>query len=199
MHTLLKVKVAALSTLIAFLPVAAGATPDVGAPAPAASDAEMGRDGRSIIYGGEVIRLSRGYSSYQDYAADLNNIDPTENAHVERLMTLVRLPQQYANRDEAFSAVMRLKFPGYGVSGLRTRAIPAARAWDVLAFEIPRSGKNRYVAIAEAAHGWLVIDDFVADDQLGLTSAELREGLILYIDRRKQKVLVHTARGHPHP
>ncbi|MBA4010710.1 MAG: hypothetical protein C0481_02480 [Phenylobacterium sp.] len=42
--------------------------------------AEISDDGRSVIYDGEVVRLSR---DYEDYQQDPSNIDPTEIAHVD--------------------------------------------------------------------------------------------------------------------
>ena len=156
---------------------------------------EISDDGRSVIYDGEVVRLSRDYSSsYEDYQQDPNNIDPTENAHVERLMTQARLPKRFADREEAFSTVLELKFPGYGSRSLQARASTGQREWRVLVFEIPRAGKSRYVAIAEGAAGWSVIDDFVADDRLGLSFAERGDGAITYSDGMNRKLLVHQDR-----
>jgi len=69
----------------------------------------------------------------------------------------------------------------------------------VLVFEIPRAGKSRYVAIADGAAGWSLIDDFVADDRLGLRSAERAGGVITYSDSANRKLLVHPDPGDAGP
>ena len=159
--------------------------------------AEMGDDGRSVLYDGQVVRLLRPYQSYEDYKADPNNIDPTENAHVERLMIGAAIPRRFSSRADAFAAVVGLQFPGYGWWSLQAELLPGRYEWAVLAFEIPRSGKDRYVAIAADAQGWAVIDDFVADDGLGLRFAARRAGSITYSDRQHRRALIHVDRGDP--
>lgn len=186
-----------LKVVLGALAIGASAGLAEAAPAEPSPRVELSDDGRSVIYDGEVVRLSRDYSSsYEDYQQDPNNIDPTENAHVERLMTQARLPRRFADRAEAFSAVLELKFPGYGSGSLQARTSTGQREWRVLVFEIPRAGKNRYVAIADGGDGWSVIDDFVADDRLGLRFAERGDGAITYSDGVNRKLLVHPDRDH---
>lgn len=178
---------------------ARAAEPDIvgGGDPPPPPRAEMGGDGRSVVYDGEVVMLSRAYQTFEDYEADPDNIAPSEAPHVERLMRNATLPSRFSDRAAAFSAVTGLAFPGYGTWGLETGGAPDHRDWAVVAVEIPRSGKSRYVAISSSGHEWKVIDDFVAADSLGLRFAARTAGGLAYSDRQHRLVFTHPDQDSP--
>ncbi|WP_293400387.1 hypothetical protein [Phenylobacterium sp.] len=111
-------------------------------------------------------------------------------------MTRAQLPRRFADREQAFSAVLGLAFPGYGSGSLKASGGTSPRELRVLVLEIPRAGKNRYVAITDGGVGWSVIDDFVADEQLGLSVAERAGDVIIYSDGMNRKLLVHQVTDH---
>ncbi len=196
MRLQLKLAITACASVIVTMPAAVrGGSHDYGGDSPAAP--EMGNDGRSVRYAGEVVRLSRSYETYEDYEADPNNIDPSEDARVERLVREAPLPRRFSTRAEAFNVIMHLKFPGYGSWGLQTERSPGQQDWAVLVFEIPRSGKDRYVAISGDAKRWTVIDDFVARHDLGLRFAARGTGTLRYGDLQHRTIFTHaeTTRG----
>jgi hypothetical protein len=156
----------------------------------------MSVDGRTIVYDGELVRLSRRYANYGDYEADPNNIDPAELTHVERLMTHAALGRTFATRVAASDEVFALRFPGYGMWGLQAPT-SAADSLSVLACEIPHTGKNRYVAILKDGEVYRIADDFVAPDSLHLYSVERRQNALVYSDLQGKTVLTHLIESQP--
>jgi len=140
--------------------------------------------GRALVYQKALVHLTRAYDSYEDYAHDPNNIDPSEFARVERLMTAVALPRQYPSREQAVFEIEKLTFPGYGSGSLETVAKPGDPDLQALFAEIPQSGKTRYVVIAAEAKGpaYVVIDDFVALDVLHIRGVRRQGNVLIYTD-----------------
>src|SRR5215471_1184034 len=71
----------------------------------------------TIEYQGKHINLTKTYYSYEDYKDDPNNIDPSENARVERLVSQAPVARVFQDRRQMVNAVVDLKFPGYGLGG----------------------------------------------------------------------------------
>lgn len=118
----------------------------------------------TISYFGHNVKLTRDYSSYEDYQDDPNNIDPSENARVYDLVAHAPVGHTYANRRAFTQATLSLKFPGYGAgfSGLRPQ--PDGSSLELVDVEIPRSGKSRFLAFQVRGETYTLIDDFVEDD-----------------------------------
>lgn len=167
---------------------------DAQSPGTSPSPAAISVDGRTIVYDGETVRLTRAYATFEDYKDDPNNIDPSENAHVERLMTRSKLPVTFASREAAFRAVSDLVFPGYGWWGLETPPSEAGSEFSVLACEIPRAGKSRYVTLAQVGNSYRVVDDFVAPDAARLRYARREGGKLVYTDVNGRTVATHDLR-----
>src|SRR5437879_3064309 len=68
-----------------------------------------------VDYQGEKIKLTKYYLSFEDYKDDPDNIDPSENARVERLVARAPIGHHFADRKEMVKALFELKFPGYGL------------------------------------------------------------------------------------
>lgn len=150
---------------------------------------EFSLDGRTILYAGEPIRLSKRPRSYEAYSKDRNNLDPTEKAHIERLMTDTRIPSTYGSWKDAVDATFRLKFPGYGVWGLQPNGPPGSPELQSTALDIPMSGRSRFPVFLPVADGVRLIDDFVASDDLRLYAVGLRDGQLVYSNYKGAEVL----------
>src|SRR5258708_38657719 len=74
-----------------------------------------------IEYQGEKIKLTKYYLSFEDYKDDPDNIDPSENKHVERLVTEAPLGHHFACRKEFAGALVGVKFPCHGLCLSRTQ------------------------------------------------------------------------------
>jgi len=142
----------------------------------------------SIDYRGEKIKLTRLYLSYEDYKDDPDNIDPSETARVQRLVSEAPIAPIFKNRAEAVRAVFDIKFPGYGAGGFgddfRHSAITG------LSVEIPRSGANRYFTFRVNGEAYELIDDFTDSTMPGITHVEERDGNLFYSMERSDRKLV---------
>src|SRR5690242_1951837 len=65
-------------------------------------------------YQGQKIKLSKFYASYEDYKDDPDNIDPSENERVFRLVSEAPIATSFSDRQEMLRALFEIKFPGYG-------------------------------------------------------------------------------------
>src|SRR5258708_6168416 len=115
-----------------------------------------------VKYQGEKIKLAKYYVSFEDYKDDPDNIDPSENARVERLVTQAPIGRHFADRKEMVGALFELKFPGYGLGFTGKSTQTDSEALELSSVEIPRAGKNRYLLFVEHNGSYTLIDDFVA-------------------------------------
>ena len=95
-----------------------------------------------IEYRGEWIKLSHAYSDYDDFKNDPNNIDPTEIARVQRLVSQSPIARSFNSREEMSDAVSDLKFPGYGQSDYAPDAQPDGSTLELSSIEIPQADKE---------------------------------------------------------
>jgi len=91
-----------------------------------------------VEYPGEKIKLTKYYLSFEDYKDDPDNIDPSENARVERLVTQAPIGRHFADRKEMVSALFELKFPGYGLGFAGNSAQTDSEALELSSVEIPQ-------------------------------------------------------------
>src|SRR5258706_16229358 len=81
-----------------------------------------------IEYQGEKIKLTKYYLSFEDYKDDPDNIAPSENSRVERLVTQAPIGHHFSDRKEMVSAIFQVKFPGYGLGFASNNAQPSGNA-----------------------------------------------------------------------
>jgi hypothetical protein len=152
----------------------------------------------TIDYQGEKIKLTKYYLSYEDYKDDPDSIDPSEAAHVYRLVTEAPIPSSFASRQEMIHSEFDLKFPGYGL-GFVGESLQRGAALQGFSVEIPLSGKDRYVIYREVAGRYVLVDDFIAEDSAILLVRE-EGGKLTYCDRQGKVKLVHERRSpREHP
>jgi hypothetical protein len=70
-------------------------------------------------YRGEKIKLSKHYTDFDEYKNDPNNIDPSENERVQRLVVRAPIERFFSNRLDLFRAAGEIAFPGYGQGSRR--------------------------------------------------------------------------------
>lgn len=147
----------------------------------------------SIDYRGEPIKLTRFYFSYEDYKDDPDNIDPSENTRVERLVSEAPIARSFRDRLEVATAIGQIKFPGYGSGGVG--------GWnpnsELIGFvvEIPRSDKGRYFVFRKTAQGYVLVDDFLDSSMPGIDHIEEKDGSLVYSMTGRPEKLIRTLRS----
>lgn len=142
-----------------------------------------------IEYQGEKIKLTKYYLSYEDYKDDPENIDPSENARVERLVTQAPIDHRFADRKELARALVEMKFPGYGLGFAGKQAQSSGKVLELSSVEIPRAEKNRYLVFEEKNGFFTLVDDFVAPSDPEIMQVREENGLLVYSTRNGQRVL----------
>ena len=67
-----------------------------------------------IEYQGTTFKLTKSYSSFEDYKDDPNNIDLSEVPRIEQLMTEVKIGPEFSNWRDFVHQAFTVNFPGYG-------------------------------------------------------------------------------------
>jgi hypothetical protein len=144
----------------------------------------------SIEYRGEKIRLTRYYLDYDEYKNDPDNIDPSETARVQRLVTEAPIGRSYDTRLEMIRATSDLTFPGYGAGSLGD-GLNGEGSLSGLSIEIPRADKSRYLLFQCRGGKYALIDDFVDSDPL-LMLVQRQQAQLLYSSYEGKKKLVRV-------
>lgn len=135
---------------------------------------------KTIRYQGEEIKLSKSYFEYEDYKDDPDNIDPSENAHVERLVSKAPIAHSFRDRKEFAEAIMGLKFPGYGLGTFAQKVQPDGTLLELTEVEIPRANQERYLTFEVRNGTYTLIDDFVAVEPPYITQVRKENGSFIY-------------------
>jgi hypothetical protein len=144
----------------------------------------------SIDYRGKKIKLSKFYLDYDDYKNDPDNIDPTETARVQKLVTEAPIARSFPSRMEAVGAVSEIKFPGYGMGGFGAPKPDSEGALAGFSVEIPRADKDRYFIFRNVGHRYLLVDDFICSDLSGLRSFRQEGDNLVYAGESGEPKLV---------
>ncbi len=142
-----------------------------------------------IEYQGEKIKLAKYYLSFEDYKDDPDNIDVSENARVERLVTQAPIGRHFADRKEMVTVLFELKFPGYGLGFAGSQAQPDGKALELASVEIPRANKDRYLIFEVRNGSYALIDDFVSPSVPQIERVTEESGVLIYSTRSGQNVL----------
>ena len=142
-----------------------------------------------IEYQGEKIKLTKYYLSYEDYKDDPDNIDPSEYARVEQLVTRAPIGRQFTDRKKMIAALFELKFPGYGLSFGGRSVQTGGTVLELSSVEIPRADKNRYFLYEERDGSYTLVDDFVAPSSPEIMRVKGENGALIYSTRSGQNVL----------
>jgi hypothetical protein len=131
----------------------------------------------SVDYRGQQIKLTKYYFDYDDYKNDPDNIDPSETARVQRMVSEAPIAHSFASRKDAASAVFEIRFPGFGAGGFG----PIQKGEGDLngfSIEIPRADKNRYFIFRNVHGSYLFVDDFQSDT--GIQTVREERGKLVY-------------------
>ena len=131
----------------------------------------------SVDYRGQQIKLTKYYFDYDDYKNDPDNIDPSETARVQRMMSEAPIAHSFTSRKDAASAVFEIRFPGYAAGGFG----PIQKGEGDLngfSIEIPRADKNRYFIFRNVHGSYLLVDDFQSD--AGIQTVREEHGKLVY-------------------
>lgn len=140
-------------------------------------------------YQGQKIKLSKYYLSYEDYKDDPENIDPSENGRVERLVSGAPIGSRFEDRKELVHAIWGIKFPGYGLGALGEHAEQDGSVLALYEVEIPRAAKNRYFTFEGRNHTYVLIDDFVASERPQISQVRKEHENLIYSSRDGQAIL----------
>jgi hypothetical protein len=134
----------------------------------------------SVEYRGETIRLAKTYPDFDTYKDDPQNLPLDEIPRVAALVKSAPVQHQFASREEAQNASLKLMFPGYGFSMLALDK-PIA----LYAIEIPQLNEERYLTYEIRGGSWTLVDDFIWNSGAGLLdSAEYIDGQLRYYDSK---------------
>lgn len=146
----------------------------------------------TIEYRGEHFKMSKRYSSYEDYKEDSNNLDTNEIPRIEKAMLEADIGKDFANREQFSHAVFAVKFPGYGLSSLGEKAQPDGCVLTMMSVEIPQRDKDRYFVARELQNRLALVDDFVANSSTNVVSEVKLEGAkLFYFTRQGAQVREH--------
>ena len=148
-----------------------------------------------VDYQGEKIKLTRYYWDYDEYKNDPDNIDPSENARVQRLVTEAPINSSYDTMEEMVHATFQVKFPGYGAGGLGDDR-KGEGSLSGLSVEIPRAEKSRYLLFQCRNGKYVLIDDFVDSDPPGLAYVRQDGNELIYSSYDHARKLVRIPRYH---
>lgn len=131
-----------------------------------------------IDYRGQKIKLSRSYTTFEDYKNDPDNIAPSEIERVQQLVVNAPVGATFDSRADAAKAIGRIAFPGYGSAGFTETPQADGSVLTGFSVEIPQTGKERYFVFRGKDGAYMLIDDFVIAD-VPLAHAIDRRGDVL--------------------
>jgi hypothetical protein len=133
-----------------------------------------------VEYQSQIFKLTRSYRDYDDYKNDPDNLDPSENARVERAVAEARVAGTFRTREDMIhAAVFDLRFPGYGLTSLED-VQPDGSTLACFRIEIPRAGKDRVMVFRGQDKARSLIDDFIALEKAAFISVTERDGALVY-------------------
>jgi hypothetical protein len=145
----------------------------------------------SVDYRGEKIKLTKFYLDYDDYKNDPNNIDPSENDRVRRLVSEAPIAHSFASRKDAATAVFDIKFPGYAAGGFGGATKESDGSLTGFLVEIPRTDKCRYFVFRNDHGAYTLVDDFIMADQWPIETVREENGQLVYSAATGQPKLTH--------
>jgi len=155
----------------------------------------------TVDYRGEKIKLTKFYLDYDEYKNDPDNIDPSETARVQRLVTEAPIARSFPDRMTAVSAVFKIKFPGYAAGGFGDGIQRNEGSLNGLVVEIPRSDSSRYFIFRLVNGRYTLVDDFTASGSLDIHNVRDENGSLVYCTASGQPRLtrppLQSAAYHP--
>jgi hypothetical protein len=134
-----------------------------------------------IEYQGQKFKLSKVFASYEDYKDDPSNLDPAENARIEKAVTNAKIGSVYSSIEELVEDVCKIQFPGYGMTGFGQKKQPDGSTLDGFAIEIPRADKDRVLVFRGEAGQYALIDDFVTGSGQAIADIQVANGKVQYV------------------
>jgi hypothetical protein len=142
-----------------------------------------------VEYGGEKIKLTKTYYDYDDYKDDPCNIDPSENAHVERLVSQAKIAPVYSSRELMIRGVFDIQFPGYGLTSFGDKPQPDGSTLAGFSIEIPRTDKERVLVFRGRNGTYTLIDDFITVSDQYIMQVKDQEGQLAFYEINGKLVL----------
>lgn len=118
---------------------------------------------RTAYYEGQEFRLSRSYSSWEEFTKDPDNYLPSETDRMQEAVKSVEFLAVADDRDAVMNQMFDKQFPGFGCGQPGT---DAGQLDDVASFfvGIPRSQSNRYLGYVRRGNQFHRVCDFVAPE-----------------------------------
>lgn len=145
-----------------------------------------------IDYQGQKIKLTKFYLSYEDYKDDPDNLDPSEYAHVQQLVSSAPIARSFSDRRAAVEAVSEITFPGYGAGGFGGDIQRTEGSLNGLCVEIPRTDKSRYFIFRNVHGTYLLVDDFIESGASAIETMREEKGKLIYYTASGEPKLTHT-------
>ncbi|WP_144397379.1 hypothetical protein [Roseateles puraquae] len=145
--------------------------------------------GDSLVYQGHTVKLRKSYQDYDEFSNDLNNLAPGEAARVAKLVESTPLPTGFPDRRLMVAALLRLKFPGYGLQAYGERILPGGSALSLFGVEVPQAGRTRFLLFRKSGDSFNLVDDFVLSDGADIADVTVKDGKLVYLSRQGLVVL----------
>jgi hypothetical protein len=146
-----------------------------------------------IDYQGHKIKLSKSYTTFEDYKNDPNNIAPSHIELVQQLVTTAPIGGRFDSRVDASKAVGRIAFPGYGSGGFTERAQADGSLLTGFSVEIPQTEKDRYFVFRAKDGAYTLIDDFVVADLPLAHAIDRRDDVLVFRSTDGKEIFTRAA------
>ncbi len=133
----------------------------------------------TIEFRGERFQTSKRFWGYESYKNDPDNLASNEFVRIEKAILDANVGPSFDSRKSFISAVMSLRFPGYGLStsGEISQADGSALSMDSI--EIPHRDKRCILVARRVGDQFTVVDDFVVGESTNEISNVRLEGSLL--------------------
>lgn len=143
-----------------------------------------------VEYQGQRIQLNRTYVDFDEYAADVKNLNLKQASQVEAIMRKVQFGPSFASTKVLDEALLKLQFPGYGMFYANQLGARIDATLELAYVEIPLRNRNRYFVLEKAAKGgFRVIADFVANSIPEITRVRRTKGELEFRGGKGKKIV----------
>jgi len=149
-----------------------------------------------IEYQGTQFKLTKAYTSYEDYKDDPANLDLSDNARVALAVMQAKIATEFSSRREMLLAISNIQFPGYGSTQFGAKPQPDGTTIDAHAVEIPRTDQERVFVFRGEGERYRLIDDFVMSRANGFMQLRLEDGKLIFSDLKGTQLLARPLAGN---
>jgi hypothetical protein len=147
-----------------------------------------------IDYHGQKIKLSKSYTTFDDYKNDPSNIARWEIERVQQLVANAPIGSRFETLVDASKAVGRIAFPGYASGGLTETTQADGSVLAGFSVEIPQADKERYFVFRRGEdRAYTLIDDFIIADVGHAQTVDRRGDVLVFRSSDGREIFTRAA------